>query len=387
MTFHSTACFPPTSNWKPGLGRKYGAKCGPSYGPGSGNTKFERTVGLGLSRSQSELSQGSGRPRVSGRRPKGLTRVNSEMGVTGWAPEDQPDYEKWCAFWKTEPVRPKDAPAPDLSSTEKLVQTITVDAEESNFRRDLHEDNHWRSIHANQKPEKLLRQQANTVVGNSPIRIEAQATIPKSKPQDFWDTGAIKKDETLMRNKNWCNLNRPKRLEPCGSPLSVWTPRVRPKTPLPVEIRQRGTGDVRRTVKIPAKEEINANNPRECQQVQLQAFGFKDPEHSFAVKDAAKSREYERWSDLYNDKVTHSRTAFDPKAKFVEPVTTSMELGWKAVDKETYMPICGDAPAKNDYINGLTRVSMAGGTSGRLCSPISKFIDNVLMTRPDFNAF
>lgn len=373
MAFQSTACFPPTANWKP-RNANYGAKCYPTHGPGSGNTKFERTVGL------------LGRPH-SGRR-QGLPRCVSELGksIKGWAPVDQPDYDKWCAFWKTDPVRPKDPPPPDLTPTKLLPETMIVDEQESNFRRDIHEDNHWRTIHQNQKPEKLLRAQANSVVTNSPVQIERQSTIPRSEPQDFWNTAATKKDETLMRNTNWCNLNRPKRLEPTGSPLAVWTPRVRPKTPLPVDIRQRCT-EQRQTVVIPPKAERDPCNQRENQQVQLQAFGFKDPRHTFVITDPKKSREYERFSDLYNDKVTHSRAKYEPKSKFVDPVTTAQELGWNASEPKVYQPICGDSPAKIDFINGLTRVSLAGGTPGRLCSPMSKFIDNVLMTRPDFNAF
>ena len=248
-----------------------------------------------------------------------------------------------------------------------------------------------------------------------------------------------------MRNTNWCNLNRPKRLEPTGSPLSVWTPRVRPKTPQPVQIRQRGT-EQRQTVVIPPQNERDAMDPRGLQQVQHQvwqhycmscwsfrrvavvlcfdvsvgwsplkaawtltysrmsllwehdanhelmsyveqAFGFKDPTHSFALTDPKKAREYERFSDLYNDKFTHSRNKYDPDAKFVDPVTSAQEMGWKCSDPNVYKPICGDSPSKIDFITGLTRVSFAGGTPGRLCSPMSKFIDNVLMTRPDFNAF
>lgn len=378
MSFHSTACFPPTANWKP-RGRNYGDKCGPSHGPGSGNTKFERTVGL-LGRPHSKEAH-------SGRR-QGLPRCVSDMGHTiqGWAPADQPDYDKWCAFWKTAPVRPEDPPPPDLTPTKLLYDTMQVNEAESNFRRDVHEDNHWRTIHQNQKPEKLLRAQAGSVAGNSPVHIEAHSTIPKIKPQDFWEADAIKHDTNLMRNTNWCNLNRPKRLEPTGSLQSVWTPRVRPKTPLPVQIRQRGT-EQRQTVVIPPQNERDAMDPRGLQQVQHQAFGFKDPTHSFALIDPKKAREYERFSDLYNDKYTHSRNKYDPKAKFVDPVTSAQEMGWQCSDPDVYKPICGDSPSKIDFINGLTRVSFAGGTPARLCSPMSKFIDNVLMTRPDFNAF
>lgn len=365
MSFQSTACFAPTLSWK-SRDRDYGSKCGATYGPNAQTQPFERRVGLQAA------------PATRRR-----TRSSTPVGARGWPNKDKTPYEKWCSYWQSNPGQDEGAKAPDLSATQELPRVMRVDEQERALRRDVNEDSRWALQHNNAKPEKLLRwhNQRN----ESKMIEDATSPCKRSQSQDVWNAESAS-DETLMRNKNWCNLMRPRRLEPCDSPLRMWTPRTRPKTPTPVDLRQRGSQN-RQPLKLPEPQERDPNNPRDVKNMQLQAFGFTSTEHTFPVQDKSKSREYERHSDYLVDRATHQRIEHDPKTKFLKPITTQMEVGWDATDSQFYKPIGGPSPSKVDLTNGLPRMSMAGGTSGRLCSPVSKFIDNVLMTRPDFNAF
>ena len=165
--------------------------------------------------------------------------------------------------------------------------------------------------------------------------------------------------QTLMRNKNWCNLERPRRLEPCESAQRMWTPRVRPKTPAPVKLRQRGT-EARVELQIPAPHERDPNNPRDQRQLQLQAFGLQsiDSKHTFPVTnvtDFGNAREYDRYSDYIRDRTTHGRCHLNPIDKFREPVTTMMEVGFQSPNPEVYEPVGGMSPSKKDLLKGLPR--------------------------------
>lgn len=342
----------------------------PSFGPGSAVPKFERKIGLHPGKQTA---------------PRRSRTTTPSSGMRGWVTDKQDPFTKWCSFWKAVPFEKPEPLPPDLSPSKQLPTVMKVSRDEFKLRKDVHEDTHWSLNHTNPKPEKLLRQRARADRDN-PAYIEEVAALGGKLPQDFWNTADMSEDKTLMRNKNWCNLTRPRRLEPEDSPQRMWTPRARPKTPTSIELRQRGT-PVRHICAVPSHNERDPNNKTDSKLLQQQVFGLYDPKHSFPVLDMSKSREYERYSDLHNDKFTGARGYFNPKDKFAEPVTTMMEVGFYAPDPEVYQPIGGMSPSKIDYLNGLPRISLAGGTPGRLCSPSSKFIDNVLMTRPDFVAF
>merc|ERR1712072_385682 len=153
------------------------------------------------------------------------------------------------------------------------------------------------------------------------------------------------------------------------------------------ELVQSGAATEARTMRVGPKDvdtPREAQDPSPCEapptrQLQLQAFGLQsiDSKHTFPVTnvtDFGNAREYDRYSDYIRDRTTHGRCHLNPIDKFREPVTTMMEVGFQSPNPEVYEPVGGMSPSKKDLLKGLPRVSLAGGTSGRLCSPISKFI-------------
>jgi len=261
---------------------------------------------------------------------------------------------------------------PDLTSSETLHDTLVVHDSERQLRHDLDENSRWFKNHNNKKPEKVeIREQAR----------RSRSVIELSQLQK----GDL--DNTLTRNFNrFGALNqasRPRRLEHFGSSLKVWTPRVRPKTPAPLTLRNRLGKALR--VEMPNKYDRDPANP-DRKDLKHHTFGFL-AKHNLQVKDEKASAEYDRFSNIKDDRRVHARRKYIPKAAYAAPVATSMEIGWDAADKETYEPICGQSPAVHDQQHGLPRVSVAGGTPHRLASQMSKFVDNVLLTRPGFNPF
>jgi len=180
---------------------------------------------------------------------------------------------------------------------------------------------------------------------------------------------------------------RPKRLETWMSPMRVWTPRERPKTPGPLEIKGQN-GEIE-TIDYPEWADRDPTNLPGKKEFAHAVFGFlrKPCESGCPVKDPKKAAQYDRFSNYWDDRRTHWRKAEHPRAGYTVAPTTNMEFGFFSTDPETYVPICGPSPAIEDRKNGLPRISLAGGTPGRLNSEMSRFVDNVLLTRPGFNPY
>jgi len=336
----------------------YGSLCQPTWGPDV-NVPYTRKIGQNAitGRRQSKTQYPLGGPTVEGRPPNDANR-----------------YQHWCNFWGTKPMH-LGVPdvEPDLSPSKDLQETVLVHNDEKQMRHDLDEDLRWFKNHNNKKPQK------------SEFREQAR------RSQSVLELSNIEKgqyDDRIQRNFNrfgaCSQATRPRRLETFGSSNKVWTPRTRPKTPAPINIRNRlGKGAL---VEMPSKLDREPSNP-DRKDLKHHAFGFlRSPDKSeLLVKDETKSAEYDRFSNYKDDLRTHWRKSANPAQSYGEPVTTQMEIGWHAVDRETYRPICGPSPAVHDTEVGLPRISLAGGTPGRLASQMSKFVDNVLMTRPGFN--
>ena len=169
--------------------------------------------------------------------------------------------------------------------------------------------------------------------------------------------------------------------------MRVWTPRERPKTPGPLKIKNR-TGQ-EETIETPPWIERDPLALTTKKELGFNAFGFlRTPGKSdLPVVDKGSSSEYDRTSVWMDDRRTHFRKAANPRESYLEPVTTNMEIGFYAPDPETYVPICGPSPAIKDRQNGLPRISLAGGTPAKQSSWMSRFVDNVLLTRPGFNPY
>lgn len=342
----------------------YGSMCKPSWGPDSNLAPYKRKVGT--------LNP------VADRRQSSTVYPLGGKPVEGRAEMPDGRYEHWCDFWGTKPTH-LGVPdvEPDLSPTKQLPDTMMVRNDEKQLRHDLDEDLRWFKNHNNKKPQKSeFREQAR----------RSQSVLELQNIQK----GAL--DSSLNRNFNRFDMTsdgkmRPKRLETWGSPMKVWTPRSRPKTPAPVAIRNR-LGKTEH-IEMPISRDRDANNNVTRKDFEHHVFGFlRSPQKSqLLVKDAKKSAEYDRHSNFKNDRRTHWRKGANPSQSYGEPVTTQMEVGWHASDPETYVPICGKSPAIHDTQMGLPRISLAGGTPGRLNSEMSRFIDNVLLTRPGFNPY
>lgn len=298
--------------------------------------------------------------------------------MEGRPPNEANRYDHWCTFWGTKPMH-LGVPdvEPDLSPSKDLQDTVLVHEDEKNLRHDLDEDLRWFKNHNNKKPQKSeFREQARR--SKSVLEL---LSIDKGQYDD-----QIQRNFNRFGHEHLTQAARPRRLEHFGSSNKVWTPRARPKTPAPINIRNRlGKAAL---VDMPSQYDRDPTN-FDRKDLDHHAFGcLRSPNKSeLMVKDEAKSAEYDRFSNYKDDLRTHWRKSNNPSAAYGEPVTTQMEIGWHAVDKESYVPICGPSPAIHDAQLGLPRISLAGGTPGRLASQMSKFVDNVLMTRPGFNPF
>jgi len=340
----------------------YGNKCKPTFGENSDLPSYTRRVG--------KESQSVDRRLSTTQRP-------AQPAVQGRPRSEEDSYNHWCSFWGTNPTN-LGAPtgAPDLSPSKELPDTMLVHNEEKQLRHDLDEDLRWFKNHNNKKPEKTeLREQAR-------------------RSHSMLELRAIEKgchDDHLKRNFNRfggaVGKKRPRRLEPFGSPIKMWTPRSRPKTPAPLEIRDRLGKQV--VVKMPSSQDRDPANHPGRKDLKHQAFGFlnRPSKSELLVKDEKSAAEYDRFSNFKADRRTHWRKAHNPQECYGEPATTNMEFGWAATNPETYENICGPSPALHDMASGLPRISLAGGTPGRLQSEMSRFVDNVVMTRPGFNPF
>lgn len=339
----------------------YGKRCLPTFGPGSCTKPYARRVGV---------------KNVSARRLS-TGKDNTDSGKTA----EGDTYGHWCDFWGTKKTH-LGVPdvEPDLSPSKQLPSTMMVNNDEREMRHALDEDLRWFKNHNNKKPEKVeIREEARRSKSVLELSRIAQGGIDSTLKRNFNRFGA----GTSLGGEGV----RPKRLETWGSPMKVWTPRRRPKTPAPLDVKNR-LGQVC-TIGMPSKADRDPLNPATSKDLQHQAFGFLAPpsKSTFLVKEAPASAEYDRFSNFKNDWRTHWRKSANPQDGYGEPATTSMELGWHATNPSTYEPICGHSPALHDVQAGLPRISLAGGTPGRLNSEMSRFVDNVLSTRPGFNPF
>lgn len=347
----------------------YGKWCRPTFGPESNTPSYFRKTG-----GQSELPETKDTEEF----PLSGPGIKGSPGAKGKPPPLEDRYKQWCTFWGTKPNRVSlGVPdvAPDLSPSKALYDTLVVDNQERQLRHDLDEDRRWFKNHTNQKPEKV-------VIREKARRAHSVLELSRIEHGDY--------DGGLVRNFNKFGQlhqpHRPRRLENFGSPSKVWTPRARPKTPAPIDIVSR-LGKVT-PVAMPNKYDRDPHNP-DRKDMKHHVFGFLSKSNfaNLQVRDEKKSAEYDRQSNFKDDRRVHARRKYDPKETYSSPVATSMEVGWDAADKETYQPICGTSPAIYDQEHGLPRLTVAGGTPGRLASQMSKFVDNVLMTKPGFNPF
>lgn len=355
---------PPGSRIDP----RYGSKCLPTFGPDSNTPTYERKIGEHASPVRADIN--------TWRSSHPSPTVNSPPAVKGRPSPTDDRYSHWCDFWGTEPNAvglgvPNTKP--DLSPTKDLVERLKVKDEERQLRHDIDEDERWFKNHNNKKPEKVeIREQARRSCSVLELSRLATGEMDGRLKRNFNRFGSLHQ------------ATRPRRLEFFSSPNKVWTPRQRPKTPAPANLRTRSGEEYQ--VPMPGKEDRDPSNQHRSCYVKHHAFGFLS-EKNLHVREKKASAEYDRFSNFKDDKRQHSRKKFHAKRGYVTPMSTSMEIGWDSCDKETYVPICGVSPAAHDHEVGLPRVPLAGGLPKRLNSTMSKFVDNVLMTRPGFNPY
>lgn len=243
----------------------------------------------------------------------------------------------------------------------------------------------WFRYHNNKKPEKSEFREAAR---------RSQSVLDLNKIEEGGLDAGLKRnfnrfgdDKTSVATKQEATPKRPKRLETWLSPMRVWTPRERPKTPGPLRIKDRAGHE--QEIENPPWYDRDPTNLVGKKELGFNAFGFlrKPCESDYGVTQKEAAAEYDRHSTFWDDRRTHWRKSSHPRASYIAPVTTNMEFGFYAPDPETYVPICGPSPAVTDKKNGLPRISLAGGTPGRLNSDMSRFVDNLLLTRPGFSPY
>jgi len=358
------------------------ARAQPTYGPDADVPQYERKVGVeakNFTKGEDDVANFwiSSREVLPGVR--GLPTRDTSLDLNAQ------QYAEWCKYWGAKPDRSQlgdhSEAKPDLSPSKKLLETVKVTDDERQLRHDCDENMRWFRNHQNKKPEKVeIREQAR-------------------RAHSVMDLTAIAKGErdgSLILNFNkFGSLNqasRPRRLEYTRDPCKVWTPRVRPITPAPLDIRTRVGKTVQ--VEMPSKFDRDPYNPNR-KQLHSAVFGFlggNTKENvgitgSMQIKDIEASAQYDRFSLIQDDRRMHARRKAHPKECYVSPLTTMQEVGWHANDKETYIPICGPSPAVHDEKLGLPRIALAGGCPRRLASTMSKFVDNLLLTRKGCNPF